>query len=165
MEKPRGIDSGEALRWNADVERRRIAHHQKRCAEDPIYKRAYERQQEMKQRIQLMNNRDMAQLMNAMNSDENTKCQQLSDQTNVGNEQKVIKSHDEAMRERRILIETAASRGHLAGYGLGFILSAVSLAEYEQLKQLNEEQPYAEEIRKADHEFDSELIRMSGFEW
>lgn len=165
MEKPRGIDYGEALRWNADVERRRIAHHQKRCAEDPIYKRAYERQQEMQKRIQHMVNRDTARLMNAMNSDENTKCQQLSDQTNVGDKEQVMKSHDEAMREGRILIEIAASRGRLAGYGLGFILSVVGLADYEKLKQLNEEYPYAEEIRKADHEFDSELIRMSGFEW
>lgn len=165
MERPKGINSGEAMLWNADVERRRIAHHQKRCAEDPIYKRVYERQQEMMQRIQLKINRDMAQVMNAMNSDENTKCQQLSDQTNVGNEQQVIKSHDEAMRERRILIENAASRGRLAKFGLGFILSAVGFADYERMKQLNEEQPYAEEIRKADAEFDKEIIRMSGFEW
>ena len=34
-----------------------------------------------------------------------------------------------------------------------------------RLQELEEEKPYAEEIRKADKEFDSELIRMSGFEW
>ena len=33
------------------------------------------------------------------------------------------------------------------------------------LKELEEERPYAEEIRRADERFDKEIIRMSGFEW
>ena len=47
MDRPKRISSGEAMRWNADVEQRRRAYHERRCAENPIYKRAYERQQEM----------------------------------------------------------------------------------------------------------------------
>ena len=66
MERLRVIDSGEAMRWNADVERRRRAYHERRCAEDPIYKRAYDRYQEMQQRLQKMNSLAMAQLQNAM---------------------------------------------------------------------------------------------------
>jgi hypothetical protein len=42
MEKPRSISSGEAMRWNEDVNRRRLEHHERRCAEDAMYRKAYE---------------------------------------------------------------------------------------------------------------------------
>ena len=52
MDRPRDISSGEAMRWNEDVERRRREYHEQRCAENALYRRAYERQQEMRRRIQ-----------------------------------------------------------------------------------------------------------------
>lgn len=48
QDRPRPISSGEAMRWNEDVNRRRLEHHERRCAEDALYRRAYERQQEMR---------------------------------------------------------------------------------------------------------------------
>lgn len=170
MDRPQRISSGEAMRWNADVERRRMEYHERRCAEDPIYKRAYERQREMILRIQKMQSMAMAQLQNAMSEPENTKCQQASDQMTVTEEPQKVKTHEEVMRERALLFDQqgksgAASIGNdLLSAGVLAILFADPETE-QQLKELREEIPYAEEIRKADAEFDKEMICLSGFEW
>lgn len=42
MNKPRSISSGDAMRWNEEVERRRRDHHERRCSEDALYRKAYE---------------------------------------------------------------------------------------------------------------------------
>ena len=42
MDRPRPISSGEAMRWNEDVKRRRNEYHARRCAEDPMYRKAFE---------------------------------------------------------------------------------------------------------------------------
>lgn len=51
MNKPRSISSGEAMRWNEDVNRRRLAHHERRCAEDAMYRKAYEYLQSEERRM------------------------------------------------------------------------------------------------------------------
>ena len=51
MDRPRPISSGEAMRWNEDVNRRRLAHHERRCAEDAMYRKAYEYQQAEERRM------------------------------------------------------------------------------------------------------------------
>ena len=169
MNRPRSITNGEAMRWNADVERRRREHHERRCNEDPIYRRAYERRQEMMQRMQKMQSVAMAQLQNAMSEAENTKCQQVTGQTNVAEEPQKVKTHEEVMQERALLVEQYGKDG--AAGVCECALSAGMLAMFfdpnaeQRLKELEEEKPYAEEIRRADAEFDKELIRLSGFEW
>lgn len=173
MDRPRSISSGEAMRWNEDVERRRRAYHERRCAEDPIYKRAYERQREMLQRMRKMYNMSAAQLQNAMGEAENTKCQQATDQMAVSDQPQRVKTHEEVMRERSALLERMKQHGKAVAAGIGECalasgMMAMLFASPEtkrRLKELEEEMPYAEEIRKADKEFDSEIIRMSGFEW
>lgn len=42
MNNPRPISSGEAMRWNEDVERRRREYHERQCTEDAMYRKAYE---------------------------------------------------------------------------------------------------------------------------
>ena len=51
MDRPRSINSGEARRWNENVNRRRLAHHERRCAEDDMYRKAYEYQQAEERRM------------------------------------------------------------------------------------------------------------------
>ena len=71
------------------------------------------------------------------------------------------------MRDRALLLdlrEKCASEGGILSAGVLAMLLADPDAE-QRLKDLQEERPYAEEIRKADHEFDTELICLSGFEW
>ena len=65
MEKPRHISSEEARRWNEDVERRRLAHHERRCAEDAMYRRAYEYQQAEEQRMWSQMHKPFADMMAA----------------------------------------------------------------------------------------------------
>ena len=166
MDRPRAISSGDVMQWNADVERRRREYHERRCAEDPIYKRAYERQKEMMLRMQKMQSVAMAQLQNAMNAAEETKFQQLTDQMNVGNEQQRVKSHEEVMSERAMLLDLREKYATGDGVLSAGILEALFDTNTEQrLKDFQEEFSYVEEIRKADKEFDSEMICMSGFEW
>ena len=69
MERPERFSSGEAMRWNEDVERRRREYHDHRCAEDALYRRAYERQQEEWQRIQRQAGEALTQLDDAMHTD------------------------------------------------------------------------------------------------
>ncbi len=168
MDRPRSISSGEAMRWNADVERRRREYHERRCAENPIYKRAYERQQEIMRRVQKINSLAMTQLMNAMDTEENTKCQQATDQMAVSEQPQSIKTHEEVMHDRALLLELrekcAREEGILSA-GVWAMIFATDPEAEQRLKEMEEERPYAEEIRKADHEFDSELICLSGFEW
>lgn len=167
MDRPRNISNGEAMRWNADVEHRRREYHERRCAEDPIYKRAYERRQEMLARIQKMNSMAMAQISNVIYGLENTKLRAA-----VENMAQCVKYHDEIMRERKNLLIRMKQEKE-SGIAIGSIIASTSvcptlfcLPETERrLKEMEEEQPYVEEIRKADNEFDSELISMSGFDW
>lgn len=151
MERPRGISSGEAMRWNDDVERRRKAYHEIRCSENPLYRRAYERLQNDRRRMQEQIGKGMAQIADAMNADR----QQRFDGTKENVEQQPARAHKEV--------------SHDIGTALGIAFAATMLADREwmerRLKELEEERPYAEEIRKADQDFDRELIRMSGFEW
>lgn len=172
MDRPTRISSEKVMRWNADVERRRRAYHERRCAEDPIYKRVYDRQQEMLQRAQKMNSVAMAQLTNVMGEAEETKCRQATDQTNVGDEPKRVRSHEEVMREQSVLRRKmdyfmngpfGASNGFFSAGMLAILFPGPENEQF--VKEMEEELPRAEEIRKADREFDEELIRMSGFEW
>lgn len=172
MDRPKPISSGDVMRWNADVERRRREYHERRCAEDPIYKRAYERQTEMIRRMQKMQSGAMTLLQNAMNEAENTKCQQATDQMNMCNEHQKVKSHEEIMLERMALLERV---GHSltpcdftfneCALAAGVMAMIFDPEASQRLKDFQEEIPYVEEIRKADKEFDSEMICMSGFEW
>lgn len=156
--------------WNADVERRRREYHEKRCEEDPIYRRAYERQQEMMQRIQKMTGVAMAQLANAMADDKDIRP--TGEPGRIIVPKQMQKPLEKTMRYydnlRKMDQDIKAS---VAGFG-GDLLSAGVLAmifadpEVEKrLKELLAEKPYAEEIRKADAEFDREIIRLNGFEW
>jgi hypothetical protein len=169
MDRPRNISSGEAMRWNADVERRRREYHERRCAEDPIYRRAYERQQEERRRLQKLIGKSMVQIADAMNAE----CQQRVNSVAEGVDQQPVRTHEEVMNDRMLMDSvikySAEWMAHSAGLGLGFAVAAMMLADGEKLKQrmkeLDEEKPYAEEIRRADEQFDREMIRMSGFEW
>jgi hypothetical protein len=152
MEKPRSISSGDAMRWNEDVERRRKEYHEQRCAENALYRRAYERLQEQRRMLQEQIGKSMVQIADAINSD----CQQRVNSVMDNVEQQPIKTHEEVM-------------AHFTGFGLGFAVAAMMLVDGKRMNQrimeLAEERPYLEEIHKANAEFDRELIRMNGFEW
>lgn len=159
MEKPKITSSADAMRWNADVERRRREHHESRCAEDPIYKRAYERQQETVGKMRKMNAVDMLRLRDAMD---------------VGDPKTPEKAPEPPTEDIRAAIrELSVSLGMPAGSDTaGNMLAFAALAMVfgdtdmkERLRELEEERPYAEEIRKADEAFDSEIIRLGGFCW
>jgi len=119
--------------------------------------------------MQKMQSVAMAQLQNPMNEPENTKCQQASDQMAIAEGPQKVKTHEEVMRERALLFDQQGKSG-VASIG-NDLLSAGMLAmlfdpnSEQRLKDLEEERPYVEEIRKADAEFDKEMICLSGFEW
>lgn len=65
MNKPRSISSGEAIRWNEDVNRRRLEHHERRCAEDAMYRKAYEYQQAEERRMREQMHKPFAEILAA----------------------------------------------------------------------------------------------------
>ena len=168
MEKPRPINSGDAMRWNEDVERRRREYHEQRCAEEPLYRRAYERQQEMKQRINKMAVLDMLRLREAIGDEESAECRRAA---KYGIPEK--NTPEQAMGEVRAAITKLSkslgmsASSDVAGNVLAFGVMAMLFdpEAAQRLKELEEERPYAEEIRKADENFDREMICLSGFEW
>ena len=163
MERPERMSSGEAMRWNEDVERRRRQYHEHRCAEDALYRRAYERQQEERRRIQRQASEALTQLSDTMHTDcitENACCQPA-------------KTHEEVMREQALMDSMSRNPtewfAHSTGFGLGFAVAAMMFADHgkmqQRMKEMEEERPYLEEINRIDAQFDKEVIRMSGFEW
>lgn len=169
MDRPRNISSGEAMRWNEDVERRRRECHEQRCAENALYRRAYERQQEKRRRIQRQISEAMTQLSDAMHTD----CMQRANSIAEDACCQPVKTHEEVMRERSLLDSMNRSPTewfvHNIGFGLGFAVAAMMFADGEKMKrqmqEIEEERPYLEEINRIDAQFDNEIIRMSGFEW
>lgn len=65
MDRPRPISSGEAMRWNEDVNRRRLEHHERRCAEDAMYRKAYEYQQAEERRLWEQMHKPFAEILAA----------------------------------------------------------------------------------------------------
>lgn len=169
MDRPRNISIGEAMRWNDDVERRRREYHEQRCAENALYRRAYERQQEMRRRIQRQASEAMTQLADAMHTD----CMQRVNSITEDACCQPVKTHEEVMREQALMDSMSGNPtewfAHSTGFGLGFAVAAMMFADGEKMKrqmqEVEEERPYLEEINRIDAQFDNEIIRMSGFEW
>ena len=156
------------MRWNEDVERRRREYHKQRCAEDELYRRAYERQEEERRRLQKLIGQNMVLLADAMNAE----CQQRVNSVTENVEQPV-RTHEEVMNDRVLMDSvvkySAEWMAQSTGFGHGFAVAAMMFADGEKLRQrmkeIEEEKPYAEDIRKADAAFDKERIRLSGFMW
>ena len=89
------------MRWNEDVERRRREYHEHRCAEDALYRRAYERQQEEWRRIQRQAGEALTQLVDAMHAD----CMQRVNSITEDACCQPVKTHEEVMRERALMDE------------------------------------------------------------
>lgn len=160
----------DAMSWNADVEQRRREHHERRCAEDPIYKRVYERQQEMMQRVQKMNSVAMAQLAKNMADDGDVKAIPETGRIIVPEEmQRRVEGTMQAfdlLKKEEARIKAGIARPVIDALPVGMLSVLFGDQEAERrMKEMEKEVPYAEEIRKTDAEFDEELIRMGGFEW
>ena len=169
MERSERMSSGEAMRWNEDVERRRMEYHEQRCAEDALYRRGYERQQEEWRRIQRQAGEALTQLADAMHAD----CMQRVNSITEDARCQPVKTHEEVMREQALMDSMSKNPtewfAHSTSFGLGFAVAAMMFADGEKMKrqmqEMEEERPYLEEINRIDAQFDNEIIRMSGFEW
>ena len=65
MERPERMSNGEAMRWNEDVERRRRKYHEQRCADDAMYRKAYEYQQAEERRVWEQMHKPFAEILAA----------------------------------------------------------------------------------------------------
>lgn len=169
MDRPRNISSREAMRWNEDVERRRREYHEHRCAEDALYRRAYERQQEDWRRIQRQACEALTQLADATHTD----CMQRVNSITENACCQPAKTYEEVMIEQALMDRMSRNPtewfAHGTGFGLGFAVAAMMFADHgkmqQRMKEMEEERPYLKEINRIDAQFDNEIIRMSGFEW
>ena len=125
MDRPRGIGSGEAMRWNEDVNRRRLKHHERRCAEDAMYRKAYEYQQAEERRMWEQMHKPLADILAAEarqrcvagrtkdghdvmvpvscaahQMPESVEHQTVNDCMKDADKPKRIKSHEEVLQER-----------------------------------------------------------------
>ena len=186
MEKPRHISSEEARRWNEDVERRRLAHHERRCAEDAMYRRAYEYQQAEERRMWEQMHKPFAEILATETKDgshvfmpaecvaqqiePNVDTQQVHD---IKEEPRQVKSREEVMRDQAAMeayqrmtdAEKAAAGGNALAMGLIGMMFLCPDALQRRMKELEELKPYLDEIRETDKRYRSEEIKLSGFEW
>lgn len=125
MDRPRPISSGEAMRWNEDVNRRRLEHHERRCAEDAMYRKAYEYQQAEERRMWEQMHKPFAEILAAEAQQrcvagktkddhdvmvpiscaahqmpENVEHQTVNDCMKDADRPQRIKTHEEVLRER-----------------------------------------------------------------
>lgn len=125
MDRPRPISSGEAIRWNEDVNRRRLEHHERRCAEDAMYRKAYEYQQAEERRMWEQMHKPFAEILAAEAQQrcvpgekkddhdvmvpigcadhqmpENVEVQTVNDCMKDADKPQRIKTHEEVLRER-----------------------------------------------------------------
>lgn len=169
MDKPERFGIGEVMHWNNDVERRRREYHEQRCAENALYRRAYERQQEMRRRIQRQASEALTQIADAMHMD----CMQRANSIAEDACCQQVKTHEDVMREQALMDSMSSNPtewfAHNMGFGLGFAVAAMMFADGEKMKcqmqEIEEERPCLEEINRIDAQFDNEIIRMSGFGW
>ena len=154
MERPRGIDSGEAMRWNENVNRRRLAHHKQRCAEDPMYRKAYEYLQEQErkmweqtqkplaemmraeaeQRCQLMGTIDGHQVMAPVSCPahqipENVESQPVNDCMEDAGKPQRVKTHEEVQQERAAMeaYQSMSEIERLAAGGNVMAIAAIAM--------------------------------------
>lgn len=113
------------MRWNEDVNRRRLEHHKRRCAEDAMYRKAYEYQQAEEQRLyewihkpfveamaveaelrsQYMKTKDKEKAFVPMSCPchqmpENVEHQTVNDCMKDADKPQRVKSHEEVLQER-----------------------------------------------------------------
>lgn len=125
MDRPRPISSGETMRWNEDVNRRRLEHHERRCAEDAMYRKAYEYQQAEERRMREQMHKQFAEILAAEaqlrcvasktkddhdvmvpmscvahQMPENVDVQTVNDCMKDADKPQRIKTHEEVLRER-----------------------------------------------------------------
>ena len=168
MNKPRSISSGEAMRWNEEVNRRRLAHHERRCAEDDMYRKAYEYMQAEERRMYELMHKPFAQMLAAAQEP-----QTVNDCMKDADKPQRIKTHEEVLRERAAMeayqrmsdAEKVAASGNALAMGLIGMMFTCPDALEQRMKELEELKPYLDEIRETDKRFRDEEIKLSGFEW
>ena len=183
MDRPRPIDSGEARQWNEEVNRRRIAHHEQRCAEDPLYRKAYEYLQEQNRRVHEQHIKPLAEAMAAEAQQrmemaktkdgreiavpiccpthqmpENMKSQPVNDCMKDADRPQRIKTHEEVLRERAAM-ETCqrmseSERIAAGGNALAMGILALMFADPEAMKRRTEEMKAMQPYLDEIHETD-----------
>jgi hypothetical protein len=113
------------MRWNEDVNRRRLEHHERRCAEDAMYRKAYEYQQAEERRMWEQMHKPFAEILAAEarqrcvagktkdghdvpvpiscaahQMPENVEHQTVNDCMKDADKPQRIKTHEEVLRER-----------------------------------------------------------------
>jgi len=147
------IDTGEAMRHNNEVEAARRAEHLRRCEESPAYKRVYERWQQMMERM----GREQCKVAQAMQ--QSIMSQKVSNIMGNCEKQTIHIGRPEPLPPQKELDQLAASSPLAIGFLALFFMSK------EQLEQIPEDIKAMEEMAQVNAEYDSQIIRMSGFEW
>jgi len=156
------------MRWNEDVNRRRLEHHERRCTEDPMYRKAYEYLQEEERRMWEQMHKPFAEILAAAQEP-----QPVNDCMKDADKPQRIKTHEEVLQERAAMeayqrmsdAEKVAAGGNALAMGLIGMMFTCPDALQRRMKEMEELKPYLDEIRETDKRFRNEEIHLSGFEW
>lgn len=142
MESYQKTSLKQRLEHNANVERARIAHHLRRCSENPIYKRMYERMCDFQKRMQ-----------------ETTVKNLLSLAENTDN----VSQNKKSNPQQTSSIQEGGNVTHIDS-ALYYAIAATIFSKSDILKELNEEMIYLKEYMEAEHYYDTQKANISGWE-
>lgn len=158
-----------------------MEHHERRCAEDAMYRKAYEHLQEQERRMYEQYMKPFAQMMAATQG-----AQTVNDCMKDADKPQRIKTHvlsplirggyKAGIKEKENIAameayqcmsdaEKVAACGNALAMGLIGMMFTCPDALQQRMKELEELKPYLDEIRETDKRFRNEEIKLSGFEW
>ena len=140
------------IAYNNAIEQERQAYHARRCAENTIYKRVYERQKSIANQVV----KQLSEVNQAM-------CVQKMDTERMHYvDQQHVKTRTDMLNNP---YPSRLNTEQVLANGWSVLLLASLFVPEEQSKQWREELAYIEEIRKVDEEFSRRCVCKSGFEW
>lgn len=151
----KNINISDAMAHNRFVEQAREAEHLRRCAESPAYKRVYER---WKQTMEYINSQQL-QVAKAMR--EAMRAQATTETTDGTNSKHVC----HGICPESLPTPTEWEQAAVMSTPFSAFIYASMFMTKEKWEQIPENVRAMDEMRQVDEEYDSHIIRMSGFEW
>ena len=152
MEQSRRKPLSERLEHNRIVEQARMAHHQRRCEESPIYKRVYEKMQQVD-----ANNAELQRtLFNLMQP--NAMHQPLRDFAAEAKKAESQPLRSTTFQDMHPLV------GIPTDNGWAYAIIAIMFADKEYISRMKEELPFAKEYMDTENYYRNQLEPISGWE-
>jgi hypothetical protein len=134
------------MRYNQEISRQCEEHHLRRCAEDPIYKRVYEKHKRMEESLQ----KEMVKVVNAMNH-----CFQKKEDGTANTKEESQPSERVTEIKLPECLSISGIKEDLKKNPLAWFFVPMFFMSEKQLQELKEEIPYEKEYFETEKRYDA----------